>query len=367
MLTVAWAAAVVTALATPSGAGALTVKGARLYDGSREVRLLGVNVSGTEDQCAHGNFVTGQYGTGSYFTTPLTQRTVNAMKTWRIDAVRVPLNESCWLGVAVADAGARYRAAMVRWVDLLLRNHLYVIVVDQTATAGTDMQGRPQPAEEILPMLDAAEGLPFWRSVAKTFRADRNVVFDLYNEPHDVSWSCWENGCRVPAGEVNGSNGEPNGVLRYPAYGAVGMAQLVHTVRAAGATQPLLLGGLNWAGDLSNWLAYRPNDGQLMASIHVYGPTGAPCDSGCRLSVRGIRRAGFPVVTGELGEVDCSHSYIDGYMNWADRNDVSYLGWSWNDYGHQRCGTAGPTLIRNLKGDPTVWGAGLRAHLLEVG
>ena len=354
------------ALLAAAQANALTVRGGRLFDGRRAVRLLGVNVSGTEDQCAQGDFITAHYGTGRYFTTPLTQQTVNAMKAWHINAVRVPLNESCWLGHAVARAGAPYRAAMSAWVKLLLHNHLYVIVTALNATAGTDDAGRPQPAEEVLPMLDAAEGVPFWRSVAETFKRDRNVLFDLYNEPHDVSWSCWKDGCEVPAGEVPGSNGEPGGVLHYPAYLAVGMDQLVRTVRATGARQPLLLGGLGYAGDLSSWLAYRPADGELIASVHVYGPKLAPCDAACRATLRTIRSHGFPVVTGELGETDCSHAYIDNYMSWADQNDISYLGWSWNDYGHQRCGNVGPVLIRDLKGDPTVFGAGLRNHLRRI-
>ena len=43
-------------------------------------------------------------------------------------------------------------------------------------------------------MADAAHAPDFWRSVAARFRDDSGVVFDLYNEPHDISWGCWRDG-----------------------------------------------------------------------------------------------------------------------------------------------------------------------------
>ena len=36
------------------------------------------------------------------------------------------------------------------------------------------------------------------------------------------------------------------------------MQQLVDAVRSTGATQPLLLGGEDYASDLSQWLAHDP-------------------------------------------------------------------------------------------------------------
>jgi hypothetical protein len=69
------------------------------------------------------------------------------------------------------------------------------------------------------------------------------VVFDLYNEPHDISWACWRDGCTTSGG-----------------WQAAGFQSLVNAVRATGATQPVLVAGNGWAGDLSSWLTYRPTD-----------------------------------------------------------------------------------------------------------
>lgn len=67
-------------------------------------------------------------------------------------------------------------------------------------------------------------------------------------------------------------------------------------------------------------------------------------------------------MTGELGEADCRHGYIDDYMAWADRHGVSYLGWTWNAHDGWTC-RGGPTLIRDFDGTPTGFGIGFRDHL----
>jgi len=51
---------------------------------------------------------------------------------------------------------------------------------------------------------------------------DPALLFDLYNEPHDISWSCWRYGCATPDG-----------------WQTAGMETLVNVVRSAGATQPV--------------------------------------------------------------------------------------------------------------------------------
>ena len=54
------------------------------------MRLLGVNRSGAEYACVEE---------GKIFDGPTDWASIKAMKSWKINAVRVPLNESCWLGI----------------------------------------------------------------------------------------------------------------------------------------------------------------------------------------------------------------------------------------------------------------------------
>jgi endoglucanase len=262
--------------------------------------------------------------------------------------VRVPLNESCWLGLGRIEpelSGAPYRAAIREYVERLERAGLYVILDLHWVAPGD------HTATGLPPMADADHAPDFWRSVATEYRDDRSVLFDLYNEPHDISWECWESGCDVVDGWFGG-------------YRAAGMQQLVDTVRATGARQPLLLGGLDWSRDLSGWLDYLPMDPEraLVASNHTYDFNA--CYRSCRTALARIAKR-FPVVTGELGQGNCAHDYIDPYMRWADRQGISYLGWAWYTADDTNCFN-GPTLIRDYAGAPTRYGIGLREHLREL-
>ena len=342
-------AAALSLLWAPMASAKLRVSGHHLVDNGRVVRLLGINRSGTEYMC--------EDGFGDVFDGPHDQRSVTAMRTWRINAVRVPLNDSCWLGVGRLHKWAkRYRRAIVQYVRLLRRNRLYVIIEDHLGAPGRGI------SRNILPLASAAQAPPFWRSVGRTFRHTSKVLFDLYNEPHNVSWRCWARGCRVPLRVTHSGR-------TIPAYRAAGMRTLLLALRSSGARQPVLLGGLAYACDLSHWLRYRPRDParQLVASLHTYGPPAdphaAPCLAACRRVVVRVAHR-YPVVAGEIGEYDCLHGYIDDFMSFADNHGISYLGWAWDAVapGSWQCGS-GPALILSYDGTPTAFGVGLRDHL----
>ncbi|MDP9345064.1 MAG: glycoside hydrolase family 5 protein [Actinomycetota bacterium] len=299
----------------------------------RPIRLLGVNRSGAEYACI------GRLG---FFAGPTDERAIAAMTAWQINAVRIPLNEQCWLGINGAPArysGARYRAAIGRYVARLHRAGLYVVLdLHWNAPGAARASGQQSMAD-----LDHAPA--FWHSVARAFKADPAVVFDLYNEPHGVSWQCWRDGCLVPEG-----------------WRTAGMQTLVDAVRSSGARQPIIATGLHWGGDLSAWLRHRPDDpvNQLAAGLHVFDFSG--CRSiGCwKSSARRVSRE-VPVVTTELGQRACSGAFIDRFMDWADSAGVSYIGWAWNPSG-----CAAPALIRSWDGQPTASGARLRARLVRL-
>jgi hypothetical protein len=309
-------------------------------------RLLGVDRSGAEFTCLRSSY----WRTLGVFNGPTSARSIAAIKRWGVTAVRLPLNETCWLGInRVPISRHRYRTAVIDYVHRLNAAKLDVIIDMHWAAPGRHQ------AVGYIPMPDADHAPAFWRSVARTFRSDHAVLFDLYNQPHGVSWDCWRNGCRLPAGGPGRS--------WHPAYRAVGMQQLINVVRSTGARQPILVGGLNYALTLAGWLAYRPVDpiGQLVASEHTYGRT-HPCTGGCIEAINAVARQ-VPVVIGEFGESDCAHGYIKSWMRYADRHRLSYLAWSWNaspsgcTSGHQL------SLIRNWAGTPTRYGAGLKVHL----
>lgn len=330
--------AVAPARLTDAGASpavVVRVAGATLVNGAGQpLRLLGVDRSGTEYACVQG---------WGIFDGPADAASVAAMASWHIDAVRVPLNEDCWLGINGVDAaygGANYQKAIEGYVALLHQYGLVAVLdLHWSAPGSTAATGQQV-------MADADHSISFWSQVAGAFADDPGVVFDLYNEPHDISWSCWLNGCTTPAG-----------------WQTAGMQQMLDAVRAAAATQPVMVAGLNWAGDLSQWLQYEPVDPlhQLVASVHVYDYSGCNTASCWNATIAPVA-AQVPVVTGELGETDCGATFIGQYMDWADAHGVSYLGWSWDTAD---C-ASGPALISSYAGTPTAFGAGLQQHLAAL-
>ena len=310
------------------------------------VRLTGVNRSGAEYACAEG---------WGIWDGPTNSNTaILAMAAWRINAVRIPLNEDCWLGingVKRAYSGTAYRSAIANYVTRLERFGMTPVL-----NLHFSAPGRHIPDDQT-PMADEAHSPAFWHSLAGYFSKDHRVLFDLFNEPYPDSnkdtkaaWSCVLAGGTCP--------GVP--------YRTAGMQQLVNIVRAAGATQPLLIGGPQYAGDLDRWLQYAPHDPlrQLVASIHIYEPNWAPCDTlACWDSQIARVAAKVPVVEGEIGSKNCTARSITPLLDWSDAHGVSYLAWAWN-VGSCR---GEPSLITSYQGAATQWyGQRYHNHLVSV-
>ncbi len=159
----------------------LHVSGNQLVNANGEqVVLHGVNRSGGEYNCVKGFGV---------WDGPMDQASVTAMKTWNVTVVRVPLNEACWNGQSYVLApyrGASYQRAVESYVRLLNRNGIVAILDLQWTDGAYDgplAVCSSASARCAKPMPDAAQAIPFWASVARTFQGDDAVIFDLFNEP----------------------------------------------------------------------------------------------------------------------------------------------------------------------------------------
>lgn len=310
----------------------IAVSGNHFVNGAgATVRLLGADVPGTEYACDEG---------WGYSQAPLTVATAQAIASWHADAVRVPLNEDCWLGINHQPSygtQSGYQQAIETWVANLNAAGLYAILDLHWSAPGTNNADgqRPMPDDH---------SVAFWTSVANAFKGDPAVVFDAFNEPYSpaangdssltVSWDCWLNGgCSLPVANQNGP------IDDNVTYVAVGMQAIVDAIRATGADQPIILGGLSYANDLSGWLTHEPVDPQhqLAASFHNY--YGESCDTtSCWNTTIAPLAAAVPVVTGEFDQgYDCADppvtgglsTFDDTFMNWADGAGVSYLAWGW--------------------------------------
>jgi hypothetical protein len=412
---------------------ALKVVGNQLQDPSgKVVRLLGVHISGTEYACiaVRKDGVRGYgFGDGGVLRQdpdPVTHKYVNEqaltnLLSWNVNAVRVPLNQDCWLAPPEKTGaipppnpmyiGKPYRDAIIAYVQALNAKGLYVILDLHWSAPGK------QVADVKDFMADANYSLDFWKSVATTFNDTDYpaVLFDLFNEPAfglggegkdgqwvnqvwtatTADWLCWLNGgCSLLWQQNSNSNNAPTTEptcdevvdkvvdRKNCQYKSVGMKDLLNAVRGAGAHKPVLVGGLAYTQDITQWLTYaamltdQQNTNQIVASYHPYCLYKVFSVEGCQKSLKNQQdnwwpliktiAASFPVVLGEIGEYDCSTTFLDAYLPFADQNGMSYLGFTYNTVDCSNPDNGGPALIKDNAGKPTPFGIGLKSHLATL-
>lgn len=357
--------AVAPAVAAQAAAPSLAVSGNRLVDTASGATFAprGVNWPSFEYACFYGY---GYSNTASAASVGPTAEQAALIASWHANVVRVPLNQDCWLGDDGAPGGgpgggltaSGYQDAVASWVGLLHAAGLAVILdLHWSGPLGVPADGQRMLADDRSPA--------FWSSVAARFKDDRGVLFDAFNEPYSrdglaLSWACWRDG-GCPLAVRNDDQADDG-----RRFAAAGMSALVAAIRAAGAPQPILLGGLDYANDLREWLASKPADGQLVASFHNYD--GQRCQtSACWDAEIAPLAAQVPVVAGEFGETDCRDTHDVSWMNWADAHGVGYLAWQWvvlapNELRDPPC--ASLRLIEDPSGTPAAPnGTALKAHL----
>jgi endoglucanase len=275
--------------------------------------LEGVNLSGAETSCVRG---------------PALPANVDllaaALRSWPIATVRLPLNEDCWLGInGMSSGGPAYRAAVADLARGLERDYMVILDLQWSAPGAVR-------ATAVQPMPDADHAPLFWSQVAAEFRAERRVMFDLFNEPEPVSWTCWRDGCPQDHYFVREDYERP----RSGTWQAVGMAALVAAVRRAGARQPILLSGIARGNDLTQWWLFQPPDDNLVAAWHAY--PGLPCNTArCWDAAVAPLARHQRVIASEVGEADgeCSAHYVAEVVDWLEAHRIGYLAWSFNPWG----------------------------------
>ena len=346
-----------------SSVPALSVSGNTLVDANgNTVILQGVDKMGTEYECEN-DAVFDNTGLNISNTTVPGAAFIQALASWNVNAVRIPLNEDCWLGInGVSVGGSAYQQPIIDFVNELNQNGMYAILDLHWNAGGTTV-----PTAQA-GMADTDHSPAFWTSVATTFKGNNAVLFDLFNEPYISAWSCWlSGGC-----STNG-------------FTVAGMQQLLDNVRATGATNVVMIGGLSYANYLNEWLANEPvdtlNPPQIAASWHSYNEDDSNCsvsDVSCLQANWNNRLVGVPaavpVVTGEFGEYDCTDTYDDILLPWMTQEGLSHLAWAFNVQATDPtvCTVPpdglGPTnLISDSTGTPLAGGVGINAYYLQSG
>lgn len=232
------AAEVMRLLALPPVTKEIRVSGNRLVtqDG-REIRLQGVNVPSLEWSPKGENV----------------NRSIKvAVRDWKANAIRLPVSGGFWFGRGKGKEGPNdaeaYRAVVDEVVKLAAGQGAYLIL---------DLHYYGGPKESAV---------EFWKDAAARYANHPAVLFDLFNEPHGISWDLWQKGGAM---EVTDKT-----TKEVTSVQVVGMQTLVDTVRSTGARNIIVAGGLSHALNLSGILeghALSDTAGNgIMYATHFY-------------------------------------------------------------------------------------------------
>lgn len=308
----------------PDGGG-YTVQGPNIYDANGQVHHFhGVDRTALEWSSTGYNNSLADY-----------QLMVSA---WHANTVRIALNQDFWLaGAAQHDPNyPAFVAQNVAWAEQAGMD----VILDLHWNDKGDLSNT-SPGQQRMADVNSVE---FWREVATAYKNDPRVLFELYNEPHDITWDVWLGG---------GDSGE--------GWTVHGMQELYDTVRGTGANNLVLIGGLDWAYDLSGVATHRVNGTNIVYATHpyYYNNTARPPSDWDRGF--GYLTATDPVIATEFGTLDCGTAYVDSFLSYADAHNMSWTAWAWWPGG---CGY--PSLIADWSGAPLAgMGADIQAKLLS--
>jgi endoglucanase len=288
------------------------------------------------------------------------------MASWHANVVRIATNQDFWLpGAALYEPNYEdtvdkaVHDAEAAGLDVILDLHWSDagnLQAESGNTRGSKQNSSVFSDQQQMPDVNSVE---FWTEVATKYAGDGHVLFELYNEPNSVSWDTWINGGMVD------TTGPSNTVVSYQ---AVGMQELYNTVRATGANNLVIAGGLNWAFDLSG-VGQNPVHGfNIMYATHPYDTSDrAPS---VWMSSFGYLAAGdvAPVIATEFGDgmSGCTGAWDTELIQFAAQYKMSWTAWAWWAEGgvDAATGCSFPALLSNWSytptstNDPTVPGQG---------
>jgi endoglucanase len=246
------------------------------------------------------------------------------IRGWGANMVKISLNQRFWqFDLKSADRTYRkeeYRALVDSTVARARRAGLDVLLVLHNSD-----RGDPGYAEYIdsQQMADVNHSVPFWKDVATRYRGDGGVVFQLYGEPHEISWEVWRNGGRIPAGPSY--PGDPH---NRPAYEAAGMQQLYDAVRGTGADNLVVVTGMHWGFDLSRVPEYQVKGHNVVYAAHPYDWPDK--QRGSWEAAFGRLASTHPVMLAEFGDYKCNAGgYTTEVLNYADQKKLHWVAWAW--------------------------------------
>ena len=316
----------------------LHTEGNKVLDaGGKPVWLYGVNIASLE------------WTNGGEHVEESVNRAIN---DWKVNLIRLPLAQDRWFGKMTnqTDGGAAYRALVDKLVDTCAAGRVYINLDLHWSDCGKWVNEGGKLGQHDMP---DERSIDFWRDAATRYQNQPNVIFGLYNEPHDVSFAVWRDG-----GTAADKPARWNPSQAKITYEAVGLQKLYDTVRATGATNLVTVSGLDWGYDLSGVLqGYEIKGSNLIYETHPYPNKPPSWDKNF-----GDASSKYPVYAGEwgFGRRDTNGlEYAQNLMQYAKKHELHWTAWDLHT-------TAGPTLIKNWQYEPTIFGQFVKEQLAAL-
>ncbi|MBP5227194.1 MAG: cellulase family glycosylhydrolase [Kiritimatiellae bacterium] len=273
-----------------------------------------------------------------------------AVEEWGANVIRLPLHSKFWFATATEpwnkrdDGGEAYRTLVDRVVAYANVRGCYVVLDLHEYRAATANHAR------------------FWGDCAKRYANRPGVLFDILNEPHGISWCEWRDGGTLKDG---GGNAPAETEEGRDVRESIGMQRLVEAVRATGARNVIIAGGLDWSYDcsgiLEGYALQDPSGNGIAYSVHVY-----PWKGDWQKKFLDCAEK-YPLFLGEVGcmlkKMPFEQTLKDPYR-WApdmlaciQKRRLNWTAWSFHP-------SADPCVILDWNYTPTpAWGAFVRAAL----
>jgi hypothetical protein len=318
----------------------LHIEGTKIInEKAEEVRLYGVNICSLEWNNKGDNVLKSVY---------------EAFSNWNCNIVRLPLSQDRWFGKAPDSSsdGTQYRQLVDNIINLVSSFGKYVILDLHWNNA--DKWGE-NIGQHYMPDNYSVD---FWVDIAKKYKNHPAVLFNLYNEPHDITWSVWKNGGTVTE-KVDGET---------LTYTAPGLQKILNEIRAVGANNIIIAGGIDWAYDLTGVKTYALDETSkgngIIYDSHIYPWkewNGAHHDE----KILCIADE-YPIIIGEIG-IDpdgewgaaSRPTWLKDMYDWIDNNNLHLAAWCFHT-------AATPKMLSDWNYTPTPWhGEITKARLLS--